>query len=596
MKGLTVQTQLEHHKIILRKSDLIVGSSSVNNLKGDQKMWLKNPDKLKELLYRMVKIPSISGTKKEKHMAEEVYSILTEIPYFQTNKKYLTMHTIPGDEFERAYVTALLKGSGSKTVILLQHFDVIDIQDYGNLKAFACDIDAITEKITHFELPEEAQNDLKSGEWIFGRGVMDMKAGAALQIALMHDYSQHIEELDGNILLVSTPDEENNSKGIASAIPYLLKLKEEHDLDYVSVINSESHSKDAEGRHNIAIGSIGKALALFYCFGKEAHGGSPFEGLNSSLIFAQVASLMEKNTNFCDEFEDEVTPPPVNLKSGNLRGVYSVTTPQVTTGFYNILIINSSTRILLNKMTQVAQKALEKAIDIYNLRFNEFQQKAGDKGMETSWGVIENASLKWEPSVYTFSELYATAFEAWGKEFEREYKKTVEHLKNTYQDEREYSTQLVDAVHDFCPDRNPKIVLAFLPPFYPAVKNERATEKERHILKMTGQIKQGARETLNIEMHTSEIFTGISDLSYFQIKESNDIENYLIPNMPAFNHVYNLPIEAISQMNVPVINIGPLGKDAHQFTERLHLPFYIEKAPYLLELAVKEALKFNTIY
>jgi len=46
-------------------------------------------------------------------------------------------------------------------------------------------------------------------------------------------------------------------------------------------------------------------------------------------------------------------------------------------------------------------------------------------------------------------------------------------------------------------------------------------------------------------------------------------------------------------LDLPVLNIGPYGKDAHKFTERLHLPYWHNVAPQLLKFAVEEILRRN---
>ena len=557
-------------------------------------MWLNSKSKLTELLNRLVKVPSVSGTTKEQGMAEEVHNILYEIPYFQSHSEYLDINKLPHDKLDRSYVTALLKGKGRNTVILLHHHDVVDTEDYGSLKQHAFDTDSITNKMHDFDLPEEARCDLKSGEWIFGRGVMDMKAGAALQMALMHDYSQKIDEFEGNIVLVSVPDEENNSEGILAAVPHLIDLQNRYDLEYISVIKSESHQPDDDGKNDIAIGSIGKILPLVYCFGKETHGGNPFGGINSSLIFSQVQSLLEKNTEFCDEFKGELTPPPVNLKLNDLRGVYNVTTPQVTVGYYNILTITSSPYDILTKLKKVGEQALTNAMNIYTDQFNSFQNLAGPEGLSNSWGTSENESLNWEPKVYTFQELYDSAYEAWGETFIKEYEQAATELKDQDLDVREYSIQLVNKAHDYCPDRNPKIVLAFLPPFYPHVKNNRQTDKELFMVnEVVPNLCQEGKEKHGLDFNITEFFKGISDLSFFSVPESKDISKYMNPNMPALDHVYNLPIEDIGKLDVSVVNVGPVGKDAHQYTERLHMPFFTETAPTLLKHTVDQVLKYQ---
>ncbi|OWZ84998.1 M20/M25/M40 family metallo-hydrolase [Natranaerobius trueperi] len=555
-------------------------------------MWLHDENKLLKLLYRLVKVPSISSTENERDMAREIYNILSEIPYFKEHEDKLHIKDILGDNLNRQYVTGLIKGSGNKTVILIHHHDVADVDDFGKLRDQAFDIEEITDKIASFELTEDAKKDLESGEWVFGRGVMDMKAGAALQLALMNDYSYKVPDLTGNILLLSVPDEENNSAGVIASLSHLLELQEQYALEFVSVIKSESHQPDSKGRHELAIGSIGKILPLFYCFGKETHGGSPFSGLNSSLIFSQVQSLMEKNTDFVDEFRGELTPPPVNLKTNDLRGVYNVTTPQVTVGYYNILTINSTPLDILKKLKKVGQNALENSVEIYNNRLKEFKGMSSSRSVESGWGQSTNITEGMNPQVYTFQELFQSAYDAFGDQFMNYYHRVIEELKETKLDEREFTVELVNKIHDMCPDREPKIVVAFLPPFYPHVRNRRETEKELFILDVVEKIKSQGKERYGLDFTVTEFFKGISDLSYFALIDGDEISNYLSPNMPSLRHVYNIPIEEIKKLDVSVLNVGPVGKDAHQYTERLHVPFFTKEAPKLLELAVNQVLKY----
>jgi arginine utilization protein RocB len=57
--------------------------------------------------------------------------------------------------------------------------------------------------------------------------------------------------------------------------------------------------------------------------------------------------------------------------------------------------------------------------------------------------------------------------------------------------------------------------------------------------------------------------------------------------MPGWNEIYSLPIESIQKLNVPVVNIGPYGKDAHKFTERVNVPYSFEVMPKILEKTVR---------
>jgi len=49
-------------------------------------------------------------------------------------------------------------------------------------------------------------------------------------------------------------------------------------------------------------------------------------------------------------------------------------------------------------------------------------------------------------------------------------------------------------------------------------------------------------------------------------------------------------LDAIASLNIPFMNIGPLGKDAHKYTERINISYSFEIASKLVFEAVLSAL------
>lgn len=93
-------------------------------------------DELLALLTSLVQYESITGSKGEAALAEYLYFILKDKPYFQKHPDDVTLH--PMDD-GRSFLTALVKKKNvKKTVLLLSHFDVVDIEDYGEFKHMAC--------------------------------------------------------------------------------------------------------------------------------------------------------------------------------------------------------------------------------------------------------------------------------------------------------------------------------------------------------------------------------------------------------------------------------------------------------------------------
>ena len=72
----------------------------------------------------------------------------------------------------------------NRTIILTGHIDVVDTKEARSLEEVMFDPEEYTKRIKELDLPEEAAKDLESGDYLFGRGVMDMKAGIAIHCLL----------------------------------------------------------------------------------------------------------------------------------------------------------------------------------------------------------------------------------------------------------------------------------------------------------------------------------------------------------------------------------------------------------------------------
>ncbi len=83
----------------------------------------------------------------------------------------------------------------------------------------------------------------------------------------------------------------------------------------------------------------------------------------------------------------------------------------------------------------------------------------------------------------------------------------------------------------------------------------------------------------------------ISDLSYGAAPREAQAIDSLKNNMPGFGVKYSLPLEDMQELNLPVVNIGPFGKDAHKFTERLEEDYSFNVAPKLVYETIINLLK-----
>ena len=61
--------------------------------------------------------------------------------------------------------------------------------------------------------------------------------------------------------------------------------------------------------------------------------------------------------------------------------------------------------------------------------------------------------------------------------------------------------------------------------------------------------------------------------------------------MPGFGEIYDLPLEDMQALDLPVADIGSYGKDAHQFTARVETVYSYEVLPEILYKTTMELLK-----
>lgn len=529
----------------------------------------KSKEQLLHLLCELVQIKSVTGSKAEKDFPDVVVKKLSELAYFKDNPAHLNQ-TFMNDG--RSFISALVKKSPDtrKTVVLISHFDVVDVQDYGKWQQYAFDPEKLTEQFYSIksELPEAVRLDMESGNWLFGRGTMDMKCGLALHMSLVEQAT--FGEFDGNILLLTVPDEEVNSEGMRVAVPKLVELSKEHHLEYITILNSEPMFSNFPGDKNnyFYTGSIGKALPGFLCYGKETHVGEPFGGINANYMASVLTAEMELNTDFCEMEGNEITPPPTNLIYRDLKKEYSTQISHRAVTLFNLFLFERS-------MTEVISLLQQKAVKAASVIEQSYMDRATKYSQHMKF-TPQHVKVK----VMTYEELYQYALEKYGEE-------KIEKLllnSESEKDARELTIDLVDRLTALCNELAPMIVIFFAPPFYPAI----SSGKNELIYNLVNELKQYSHETFNMQFNIQNYFSGISDLSYVGLNyESNSIAS-LINNMPVWDKGYSLPIKDMKELNVPVLNIGPVGRDPHKWTERLDVDFAFEPLVDLLQITIEK--------
>lgn len=510
--------------------------------------WSKQQD-FYDLLVKLVRFPSVTGTEGEREFPEFLVSLLTSLPYFQQHPDHLLVsQTRDG----RPWLLAMVAASPHPdTVILLSHFDVVDVKDYGPLADQAFDPETLTEYLrTHLEeLPPEVRADLETGNWMFGRGIMDMKAGLAMQMALLAEAASG--ELPANLILLSVPDEEVNSVGMQDALGTLLSWQEHHHLSSVLLLNAEPIFPKHPGdfTHYLYTGSIGKVLPGFYCYGKETHVGEPLSGLNANYMAAQLTRALEWNPSFLSGSHD-APPPPTNLYQRSLKETYSVQTPYRAVTLTNLLVTDQSLTTVVDQLLALAKVTADDIV-------RDYQEK--------TTGLNPKPDL-FKIHVVTYQELRQEAIQHYGEDVIRSME--IDIAATTSGDERDRSIAIVDEMARLENAAAPMIVLFFAPPYYPAVNSS----DHPRISSLVHALTARAQEIHGINLQENRYYGGLSDLSFAGSDQGHAI-SVLVDNLPLWQHGYELPLAAMQQFKVPVLNVGPWGRDAHKWTERLDFDY-----------------------
>lgn len=529
-----------------------------------------NGDRIKELTLMLTRIRSVVGTLAENDVAQKIHEILRVLPYYRENPQQLFFVDNKEDKIGRKSLIAMASGEKDEnrdTVILLGHIDTVGISDYGSLENLATRPQDLADALASVSLPENVRRDLASGDYLFGRGTLDMKSGVSILIHLLEVLTANRAEFSGNVVISFVSDEEGNSKGMLSCVPELVRLKKEFNLNYLIALDTDYTSERAlsDPHRYLYAGTVGKLMPSFYVVGKETHVGDPFGGLDSNELSAALVRNINLNVALSDVLEGEVSVPPVTLRLKDLKPEYSVQTNRATEVYFNFSTLTSTPDMVLSKLKRMATVSFNEVLEKLTKEYRHF----------TTLMNLPFSALPWVEKVMTYEELYRLVSE---KETDlpqllEAYARELADLEKY--DEREISLRIVQRLHTLWGDKDPVIVLYFSPPYYPHIAVNGNTPVEKMLLHtLAAHTETSARNPVILR----KFYPYISDLSYFALPGESALES-LKENMPGFGVSYSLPLEEIRELSLPVTNIGPYGYDAHKYTERVEESYSFHRVP-----------------
>lgn len=523
----------------------------------------------KNLSLLMTRWPSVTGSPDEAAFSEKLRTHLTETPYFRNHPDQLITVDSHGEPMTQN-VVALVRGRGRRTVVLAGHFDTVSIANYGTLAPLACDPEPLTEALLQ-ELRSRPLNgaeakalkDFESGDFIAGRGLLDMKSGLAAGIAALERFAG-LEAPEGNILFVATPDEENRSRGMRSLRNALPEIARRFDLDIVGGINLDASSCERDGEEGRAVylGSIGKFAPFAFVIGRPTHAGYPFNGTSAHRISAEIVRAMDTVPELSDEAFGERSPPPVCLEARDIRDGYDVTTPDRVWLSFNWLTHRRSPADILGEFRTIVTGALTIALETQDAHQARYRGRP---------------ATKTEGRVLTYAELLERLKARGGDAIDR--LAALDRSLSGGTDPLKVSREIVAAAATEAGIEGPAVIIGFGSLHYPLVHLERVGETGRLIQSRLETIMQDAAKRHGTSIKFKQIFAGISDMSFFGHRPDAGDTGLLTANTPSAAFTDDAPAGLLS---FPTVNIGPWGRDYHQKWERVHAPYTFEVLPDLV--------------
>ncbi len=534
---------------------------------------------VEELTKKLVAIPSVVTTTGEEDVAQFIHQWYGELDYFNDHPEHLSIDTV-GEEGMRSNVLAMVRGTGEdngRTVVLVGHLDTVGVEDFGDIKKLAFDSENLMAHIADRTEDEDVLKDLESGEYLFGRGALDMKSGVAIHMNLIKYFSEHPEELNGTLISIAECDEEGNAEGIVAAIDTLLAWKDTYQLDFIGAINSDystpSHKEDE--KKALYFGSIGKLLPTFFIVGKEAHVGAAFDGFDANLLLSNITRQLDYNPDFTETNLGEVAMPPVSLLQRDYKAHYDVQTPLFAYGYYNYFSLGKSPDRIMSTMKDVAKRAFDETIKEINTRYHRFCQLRGQPYEKKEWDI----------QVYTWEEFYGDLATIHGEKFHSYMRIFGENLKREQpeMDIRDFAIAMIkEAWMKWSSQEAPAVIVCNSSTYYAPVVLDESDTRHKALLEAGKQAmeRQGNKYGEDIEMRM--FYPYISDSSFLYIPKDQGGLRSLKRNTPSWGFVYEHPTRAIEQISMPVMNIGTWGKDGHKFTERVEKRYTFEVVPEII--------------
>ncbi|MEC0404704.1 M20/M25/M40 family metallo-hydrolase [Bacillus velezensis] len=531
-------------------------------------------EKIEAITKSLVALNSINGTLGEGKKADYIKDMIKSFPYFQENPSHVWEQAIPEDPYGRKNIFAFIEGNGDSlnTVIYHAHLDTVGIEDFGPLKDIAFDSDRLAEYFSNYEFDRDVQRDARSGEWMFGRGSVDMQSGIAVHLANLLHFSERRDQLPGHILFMANPDEESQHSGILTSISELKRLKQEKQLRYLAAINNDFITPLYEGdtTRYIYTGAAGKLLPCFAIYGREVHVGDTLSGIDPNLIASEITRRVHNNIHMAENIEGELVLPPTCLYQRDNKEAYNVQTAVSSYVYFNYFIYEKTAKEVMDQLTAVADEACKETERKLSDYYDEYCERTSLPKKEMSWNVqvysLEDYLKRLRSRGIDPAQCIGQAF------------KTYEHLEL-----RMRCFKAVEELQKLDPEQGAKVIIFYAPPYLPHNYLKEESTRDRLLQHVIQEAVDKTAASTGETFAFKKFFPYLADGSFLSLHETDEEVSAFTDNFPGWDVIGTIPFKEIRELNIPSVNIGVYGKDGHKWTERVYKPYTFHVLPELIQ-------------
>ena len=306
--------------------------------------------------------------------------------------------------------------------------------------------------------------------------------------------------------------------------------------------------------------------------GVTAHVGHCFNGISPLGMLSGIYLRTNGSLEFSDCYEAEATMPPTWTNMRDMKHIYDVSIPYRASGYFTVLSFSTTPDQIMAKLKKISEEVFEEMVTKLNDTYQEFKKMNKFETRE---------KLHYDTLVLSFAELIDRLKKEDAAGFEAFYKEAyAEVAEKTASGELNYpaaTIALMEKVLNYADIKQPLILLGFAPPYYPAVHSDLIAGKEGAGTDAYSFVKE-ASAAYGQEMNYENYFMGISDASYSAMDHPFDY-NAFSANTPMWGDLYSLDFEAIEEIGIPSVIYGPIGKEYHQWTERVNRKSLLEVVP-----------------